>query len=170
MTFHACRLDGTIIGEFSEGEFREKVFSNELMPEDYYWHEGMSDWAPVSNYRASTKTTKIEVSKPPPLPAIPQAPLPKPPKQSSPPAVTGGLCAIAAAFAPLLHPVCFFLISLPFLVAAFVLAIVSIVRGKVGSGIALLAGTMIAFLMSIASMTIDRDKLFHHPAQMRQGR
>jgi len=72
---------------------------------------------------------------------------------------------MAAAFAPLLHPA-MFLLSLALLVAAFVLAIVSIVRGKVGGGIILLAGVFISFFASCGAL-IDRDKILHHPEQLR---
>ena len=70
--------------------------------------------------------------------------------------------AIAAAFAPLLDQTLFFLISLPLLFAAFVLAIVSIARGKIGGGILLLIGLAFAFVCSIGALT-DRDKILHHP-------
>ena len=72
---------------------------------------------------------------------------------------------MAAAFAPLLHPA-MFLLSLALLVAAFVLAIVSIVRGKVGGGIILLAGVFISFFASCSAL-VDRDKILHHPEQLR---
>jgi len=42
---------------------------------------------------------------------------------------------------------------------AFVLAIVSIVRGKVGGGLCLLVGLIFAFVMSVVS-TEKRDDLF----------
>lgn len=52
-SIHACRIDGSAIGEFSEEEFRRKIFANEIGPEDYYWREGMADWAAVSSYRVA---------------------------------------------------------------------------------------------------------------------
>ena len=88
------------------------------------------------------------------------------PKKEKTPTQIGALCAVAAVFAPLLHEICFFLISLPLLLAAFVLAIVSIVRGKVGGGVLLLAGLVLA-LPSSCSMMIDREKMLHHPEQLR---
>lgn len=65
MNFFVCRIDGTQIGEFEEAEFREKVFARQIKPEDYYWHEGMADWRPVSDYRALAKTQRISFAPPP---------------------------------------------------------------------------------------------------------
>src|SRR5437879_2969404 len=76
----------------------------------------------------------------------------------------GGLCAVTAAFLPLVNPVFFFLGSLPLLLAAFVLAIVSIVHGKVVGGVGLLAGLVLAFTMSVVSL-VNRDELLHHPTR-----
>jgi hypothetical protein len=67
-TFHACKAEGSSIGEFIEPVFREKVFRGELQQEDFYWHEGMADWTPVSNYRAAQKTIVRAAAMPPPLP------------------------------------------------------------------------------------------------------
>lgn len=58
-SFHACKADGSPIGEFTEPDFREKIFASEIAPEDFYWREGMADWKPVSEYRAGAKTTVI---------------------------------------------------------------------------------------------------------------
>jgi hypothetical protein len=43
MMFHVAR-DGQPIGEFSESELRQKIFSNEILPED---HKGGSKY-PIS--------------------------------------------------------------------------------------------------------------------------
>src|SRR2546421_12213786 len=80
-------------------------------------------------------------------------------KRERSPAYTGGLCAVAAAFLPLANPVLFFLGSLPLFLTAFVLAIVSIVRGKVGGGLCFLVGLIFAFGMSVVGME-KRDDLF----------
>jgi hypothetical protein len=69
---------------------------------------------------------------------------------------------VAAAFLPLANPVLFVLGSLPLFLTAFVLAIVSIVRGKVGGGLCLLVGLIFAFMMSLVCL-VDRDNLLHHP-------
>jgi hypothetical protein len=85
-------------------------------------------------------------------------------KRQRSPAFIGGLCAVAAAFLPLANPVLFFLGSLPLLLAAFVLAIVSIVRGKVVGGVCLLAGLVLAFTMSVVSI-VSRAELLHPPTR-----
>ena len=72
-------------------------------------------------------------------------------KRERSPAYIGGLCAVTAAFLPLAHPVLFILGSMPLLLAAFVLAIVSIVRGKIGGGVSLLVGLVLALTMSVVS-------------------
>jgi hypothetical protein len=69
ITFHACKADGSPIGEFTESDFREKIFSGELQPGDFYWCEGLSDWKTVSEYRAPAKEPKKPPAVPPPLPA-----------------------------------------------------------------------------------------------------
>ncbi len=51
MTYHVAR-EGETLGEFTEAEFREKNFANEVSPNDWYWTEGMSDWRSVSEWRA----------------------------------------------------------------------------------------------------------------------
>jgi len=54
----------------------------------------------------------------------------------------------------------FFLLSLPLLFAAFVLAIVSLVRGRVTGGICLLIGLLPAFMMAFVAVT-ERDKILN---------
>jgi undecaprenyl pyrophosphate phosphatase UppP len=63
-----------------------------------------------------------------------------------------------AAFAPLVSPTFFFLLSLPLLFAAFVLAIVSLVRGRITGGICLLLGLLPAFIMAFVAVT-ERGKI-----------
>jgi hypothetical protein len=62
--FHACKVDGTKLGEFSEPEFQARLFAGELTASDYYWHEGMPDWKPISEYRVLAKTQKISFAPP----------------------------------------------------------------------------------------------------------
>lgn len=172
MAIHVGR-DGAIIGEFDEDVFRNKIFSGELLPDDVFWQPELKEWLPISSYRV-----------PPPLPEPPRpietaldrvsefmtkGPKPKKTSRSFSPAKTGGLLAVAAWLAPLAHESFFFLVSLPFLLAAFVLAIVSIVKGRLTGGIILLVAILPAFIASCGSMT-DRDKILHHPEQLRQGR
>ena len=86
MTFFVCRIDGTQVGEFEEEEFRDKVFARQIKAEDYYWHDGMSDWRPVSEYRALAKTQRISFAPPPARPTvkIDVAQTPPPPKPTNP--------------------------------------------------------------------------------------
>jgi hypothetical protein len=64
MTFHVCNIDGASLGEFSEEEFNRKVLAGELK-EDFYWHDGMSDWRAVAQYRILAKTQRISFTPPP---------------------------------------------------------------------------------------------------------
>ena len=86
MIFFVCRIDGTQVGDFEEAEFREKVFSRQIKSDDYYWHEGMADWRPISDYRALAKTQRISFA-PPIRPTVKidmnksPAPAPPPPKR-----------------------------------------------------------------------------------------
>jgi TPR repeat protein len=41
--YSVCR-SGVEIGNFEEYEFREKLKANEIIPHDWYWHEGMNEW------------------------------------------------------------------------------------------------------------------------------
>src|SRR6266496_3223583 len=47
MRFHVAR-EGAVMGEFEEQIFRNKVFSGEIRPNDFYWIAGFADWRPGS--------------------------------------------------------------------------------------------------------------------------
>jgi len=47
-----------------------------------------------------------------------------------------------------------------------VLAIIFIVRGKIGGGTGLLVGIIFAFTMSLVTLT-ERDDILHHPEKFR---
>jgi hypothetical protein len=64
VTVFVCHIDGTPVGEFEEADFRERVFARRIAVNDYYWHEGMAEWRPVSHYRALAKTQKISFAPP----------------------------------------------------------------------------------------------------------
>jgi DNA-directed RNA polymerase subunit RPC12/RpoP len=147
---------GTELGQFNEQEFRDKILTGSIRPGDHYWKEGMDDWQLVSEYRGLPSPTT-----PPTLPPLARMPETKKKKgRAETPASIGGACALVAAFAPLVSPTLFFLLSLPLLFAAFVLAIVSLVRGRVVGGICLLVGLFPALMMAFVTLT-DRDKLLN---------
>ena len=58
MKFHVAR-EGSVMGEFEEQIFRNKVFSGEIRPSDFYWIPGFSSWRPVSGFRIARKTEPI---------------------------------------------------------------------------------------------------------------
>ena len=49
MTFYVCR-NGEVIGDWPEEEFRALVSTGQILPDDYFFHEGMTDWRLVSTY------------------------------------------------------------------------------------------------------------------------
>jgi uncharacterized protein DUF4339 len=65
VTIHVCGSDGQPVGEFEEADFRDKIFANALLPDSYYWHDGMEDWRPISQYRALAKTQRMTFEPPP---------------------------------------------------------------------------------------------------------
>lgn len=79
MRFHVAR-DGAVMGEFEEQIFRDKVFSGEIRPSDWYWIPGFSDWRPVSEFRVARKTEPIMLDD---RSAVPPA-IPKPRQRSAP--------------------------------------------------------------------------------------
>lgn len=58
MNFHVAR-NGEVIGEFSEQDFRDKVFRGEVRRDDFYWTEKMTKWQSVAQYRAGARTQVI---------------------------------------------------------------------------------------------------------------
>ena len=62
MIVQVCRADGVVIGKFEEAAFQDKMRRGELpvgSGQYSYWHEGMSEWKPLSEYRPPGKITKI---------------------------------------------------------------------------------------------------------------
>ena len=45
--------DGQEIGTYAVQEAIRQVFLGQLKPTDFYWHEGMTEWAPLSQLQAS---------------------------------------------------------------------------------------------------------------------
>lgn len=81
MNFHVVHGDGESVGEFSESDFRKKIFSGELKPDDYYWHEGLDNWQTISAYKVAAKTVRLTAPPPsgPPVVNVRSAPTQKPP-------------------------------------------------------------------------------------------
>jgi hypothetical protein len=65
-------------------------------------------------------------------------------KRQSSPAAIGGVCVLAAIFLPLASSLFFFFFSLPLLIAAFVLSIVSLARGRALGGVILMVAVFFA--------------------------
>ncbi len=50
MNVHVSR-DGKVIGQFSEEEFRKNVRLGVIVPSDYYFCEGFTDWKLVADFK-----------------------------------------------------------------------------------------------------------------------
>ena len=62
MIVQVCRADGVVIGKFEQADFQEKMRRGELPAASgqySYWHEGMAEWKPLSEYRPPGKITNI---------------------------------------------------------------------------------------------------------------
>jgi|ERR1041384_5025451 hypothetical protein len=60
MIVQVCRADGVVIGKFEEADFQKKIERGELPAGQYsYWHDGMPDWKPISEYKPPGRVTKI---------------------------------------------------------------------------------------------------------------
>ena len=64
MIIHVCGSDGQQIGEFEEQDFLDSLFAGRFPADGYYWHDGMTDWQPISDYRALAKTQRISFAPP----------------------------------------------------------------------------------------------------------
>ena len=72
--------DGREIGPYSESEVRSRLISGAIISSDLAWHEGASDWAPLSSFPQFENANRPT---PPPLPSsykagslTPPSPLP----------------------------------------------------------------------------------------------
>ncbi len=74
--------EGAVMGEFEEQIFRNKVFSGEIRPSDWYWIPGFGDWRPVSEFRVARKTETIVLDDGAAVP-----PVIRKPRQRSAPAI-----------------------------------------------------------------------------------
>lgn len=62
MIIQVCRGDGVVIGRFDEAAFRDKLQRGELPTASgqySYWHDGMTEWKPLAEYRPPGKITSI---------------------------------------------------------------------------------------------------------------
>ncbi len=50
MNVHVSR-DGKVIREFSEDDFRKNVRRGVIVPSDYYFCEGFTDWKSVADFK-----------------------------------------------------------------------------------------------------------------------
>src|SRR5206468_12373621 len=71
---------------------------------------------------------------------------------------------------PLASPMFFFFFSLPFLIVAFVLAIISLVQQRIAGGIILMIGLFIAFPVAIVTMISATKARMEHAHAIRQER
>ncbi len=153
MIYHVSR-DGVVIGQFTADEFALQRRNRALLPSDYFWREGMSDWKPLSEWQRITPPQTH-------LFAAPQAIEPLTAREDKHALVLNPLAgfgfAIAAMFLPLVSPMMIF-ISFGLLSAALVIAILLLTKGRMVAGVALMALLPIATIGSCVSL-VDRDEM-----------
>jgi hypothetical protein len=59
--------DGREIGPYSESEVRSRLLSGAISSCDLAWHEGASDWAPLSSFTQFASSSR---QTPPPIPSV----------------------------------------------------------------------------------------------------
>ncbi len=75
--------DGREMGPYSESEVRSRLLSGAILSSDLAWHEGASDWAPLSSF--SQFPGRPRPITPPPVPASLKSESVLPPAASPPP-------------------------------------------------------------------------------------
>ncbi len=166
MTYHVAR-DGELVGELNADEFRAQIFSGQILPDDHYWTEGMTDWKQVSEWHAPSpwraavapdpiarNVAAMPPSQPLVLTPVPQlqvqraSPAPKSTSQRELVREAIAAIVIGALIPGFWKP--FILVSFGLLTMAFVVGIMMIVRGKPVTGALLIAGSFFGAIGSIA--------------------
>jgi hypothetical protein len=153
--------DGADIGQFSEEEFRAGKAKERL-------NSLLSDRRLFERKEPANDSDRLadEESKTP----MSEASAEKKMRRGSSPAYTayiGALLAIVAAFIPLVNWAFFWFLSLPLVLATFVLAIVSLVRGGITGGVILMIGVFLAFPISILT-ALNREQILKSSQRVRE--
>ena len=60
--FYVARPDGTVIGKFTDTEFRSKASQGEIWPDCWYLTEGTKEWRKASEYPDVAFAVKLSPS------------------------------------------------------------------------------------------------------------
>jgi hypothetical protein len=131
MNVHVSR-NGKVIGEFSEEDFRKNVRIGVIAPSDYYFCEGFTDWKSVADFKRKQALLGFT-----------------PPKT-----IAGqiGALLVVSWFMPMIHPV-FLIFTIALAIAAFVVAIMEIVKSRLTGGILLVVGCILTPFMIVAVLS-----------------
>ena len=131
MNVHVSR-DGKVIGQFSEEEFRNNVWLGVIVPSDYYFCEGFTDWKSVADFKRKRALLGFA-----------------PPKT-----IAGQIGALLAVswFMPMIHPA-FLIFTIALAIAAFVVAITELVKSRLTNGILLIVFCIMTPFMIVAVLS-----------------
>jgi hypothetical protein len=116
--------NGKVIAEHTEAEFRKRVANGTIAGTDYYLCEGFSDWKLVDHFKHPSKRPLTD------------------------PSQIGGLLVLSW-FLPLLSPA-LVLATIVVTITALVIAIMTIVKGRVAAGMFLIAGCIFSPFITFA--------------------
>jgi hypothetical protein len=116
--------NGEVIAEHTEAEFRKRVANGTIPGTDHYFCEGFTDWKLVEHFKHPSKRPLTD------------------------PSQIGGLLVLSW-FAPLLSPA-LILATIVITIAAFVIAIMTIVKGRAAAGMFLFAGCIFSPFITLA--------------------
>lgn len=116
--------NGKVVAEHSEAEFRNRVANGAILGTDYYFCEGFTAWKLVDHFKHPWKRPLAD------------------------PSLIGGLLVLSW-FAPLLSPA-LILATIVITIAALVIAIMTIVKGRTVAGIFLIAGCVLSPFITLA--------------------
>jgi len=116
--------NGKVIAEHTEAEFRRRVANGTIAGTDYYLCEGFSDWKLVDHFKNPSKRPLTD------------------------PSQIGGLLVLSW-FLPLLSPA-LVLATIVITITTFVIAIMTIVKGRAAAGMFLIAGCILSPFITFA--------------------
>jgi len=116
--------NGELIAEHTEAEFRKRVANGTIPGRHYYFCEGFTDWKLVEHFKHPSKRPLTD------------------------PSQIGGLLVLSW-FAPLLSPT-LILATTVITITAFVIAIMTIVKGRAAAGMFLIAGCILSPFITLA--------------------
>lgn len=128
MNIHVAR-NGQQLGQYSLEEVNQHLASGRLTAADLAWHDGLTDWRPLSAIEGVAIPHPSSPPPPPPLPVTGPSP-------SAPEQVAAGKGVITAGY--ICAALAFVILPVGFGIAALVLGIIALTKGRIGHGIAII--------------------------------